>query len=565
MLNRITLWVSSVKSLKFTQLLYFIFYRALGFRKVGEPELSNNFVTTATIPSGFTSDNILDDINHTVSFLNTPVVYQNNLLPWRDTGQKRLWQYHLHYFDFLHQKNISPESKSAFLDDWIIKNPQGSQPAWEPYTASLRIVNWIQYFAIIDVKPTWHSSLLLQARWLRANLEYHILANHYFENIKALLFAAIYFRNLEGKLSSEINSWWLFGRTQLLAELQEQFLPDGGHYERSPYYHLRMINNCLELLILIRDNSHQDHILIAKLTEIVEKGLLLSANIQRPDGEIPLFNDSVLHHGINFRELTHKAQLVGVAVPQTSSELCLVAADDTGIYGAKVQNDWLMMDCGDIGPAYQPGHTHCDFLSYELMISQQMIVVDTGVFEYDPTPARISSRATAAHNTMKLNNLEQSQVWSSFRVARRAKKLWASVERQKNEILVRGAYRGFYHRGKCAVHHRHLNISLDSSGAKFSEIRVVDKMEIADGKMAKCESYLHFHPEIRIKAADHNMLTLIQSPSGKHIGTLQVEAADTWNIEEYSYSSEFGVAIPAQKLVIGSQDNGTAYRLCFVD
>jgi len=74
----------------------------------------------------------------------------------------------------------------------------------------------------------WLASLWSQTAWLERNFEYHLLANHLFKNAKALLFAGSYF---EDPAAGE----WLHKGAQVLAEqLVEQFLPDGGHFERSP-------------------------------------------------------------------------------------------------------------------------------------------------------------------------------------------------------------------------------------------------------------------------------------------------------------------------------------------
>ena len=65
-------------------------------------------------------------------------------------------------------------------------NPAGTGDGWEPYTVSLRIVNWIKLFLREDfsgrVQPAWLDSLHQQAAWLERNIEYHILANHYLKN-----------------------------------------------------------------------------------------------------------------------------------------------------------------------------------------------------------------------------------------------------------------------------------------------------------------------------------------------------------------------------------------------
>ena len=74
----------------------------------------------------------------------------------------------------------------------------------------------------------------------------------------------------------------------------------------------------------------------------------------------------------------------------------------------------LIFDCGPLGPDYQPGHGHCDVLSYELSLHGQRVVVDTGVSTYEPGPERSYERSTAAHNTLRIDGEEQAEIVGEF-------------------------------------------------------------------------------------------------------------------------------------------------------
>ena len=62
-----------------------------------------------------------------------------------------------------------------------------------------------------------------------------LLGNHLFENVAAL---AIVGNCFDGPSARQ---WLHVGRTLLERELQEQILPDGGHFERSPMYQSRVV------------------------------------------------------------------------------------------------------------------------------------------------------------------------------------------------------------------------------------------------------------------------------------------------------------------------------------
>jgi hypothetical protein len=66
----------------------------------------------------------------------------------------------------------------------------------------------------------------------------------------------------------------------------------------------------------------------------------------------------------------------------------------------------MIIDCDAVSPSYQPGHTHCDMLSYELALDGRPVFVDTGVYDYEPSAERAWSRSTRAHNTVGVDGAE---------------------------------------------------------------------------------------------------------------------------------------------------------------
>src|SRR5207248_6384086 len=71
----------------------------------------------------------------------------------------------------------------------------------------------------------------------------------------------------------------------LRRELGEQVLPDGGHYERSPAYHLVVLRDLLEV------QAASPH---SWLAEAIEGMRAFAAALARPDGAPALFNDGTV-------------------------------------------------------------------------------------------------------------------------------------------------------------------------------------------------------------------------------------------------------------------------------
>ncbi len=490
------------------------------------------------------------DSENSFTCLNQTIEFEESHVNWNPSNSSRLWCYHLHYFDQLRDTNRSMDNKQFLLENWIKNNPQGTHPAWEPYTASLRIVNWVAFMlgrsAPKRLPTHWLDSLYEQTLWLERNDERHILANHYFENIKALLFAGVFFQG------SNATRWLNRGKRLLLEQLSEQFLDDGGHYERSPHYHALMLENLLDLLNLSKSNSGILGVDVeTALENCVERGLAFLHRITTPDGTVPLLNDSVKNAAPSVAKLYEYAgNLYDIKPPYHTNEIELINEPDSGLYGYRRKGDMLLIDCGDIGPDYQPGHTHCDFLSFELMLDGQMLVVDSGVYEYQAGKMRSYVRSTAAHNTVSVDGQEQSEIWGEFRVARRAEKLQADIAHTEDGCIeFRGSYSGFPQVAGRITHQRKILCEFKDNGDSF----VIN--DLIQGKgIHRIDSFLHFHPDIELieKEAGRWSLVLENRVVAQVTIMHSQEQQISTRIESGWYCPEFGIRQENKSLIIST-------------
>ena len=424
-------------------------------------------------------------------FLNTERAFADGSIDWVCADLPKLWRYNLHYFDYVHDPNRSEVERAQLVDHWIRHNPPGRQDAWEPYTVSLRIVNWIKYFMSTaapgaDVPLHWTASLGSQCAWLRRNIEYHLLANHLFKNAKALLFAGTYFK---GPMADD---WLQKGSGILIEQLEEQFLNDGGHYERSPMYHAIMVEDLLDLIALDRAAPNvMPATVLDALTRKAIPALAFLRDLTLPDGEIALFNDAA--HGIAASTqslFTYAARLLGTQPIYSRAEGELIDRPASGYFGWCGPTDGWLIDCGSVGPDYQPGHTHCDTLSYELLMDGRRVVIDTGVYDYEPGERRHRSRSTAGHNTVMVDGAEQSEIWGVFRVARRARAIEARVANDKGRISFFGAHDGYCRLPGSVVHRRTAEYAPNRSLEVCDELR-------GDGSHVM-ENRVHFAPGLHL-------------------------------------------------------------------
>ena len=72
-------------------------------------------------------------------------------------------------------------------------------------------------------------------------------------------------------------------------------------------------------------------------------------------------------------------------------------------------------------------------MSFELFKAGKPVIVNCGTYAYQ-CKERSFFRSTAAHNTVMVNDTEQSQCWGAFRMAKRSKVNVVSVS--ENSIVI---------------------------------------------------------------------------------------------------------------------------------
>ena len=449
---------------------------------------------------------------------------------WNNESPNKLWVYNLHYFEDLLSKNA--EEKRNFhlqlLSSWVDENPVGYGNGWEPYPTSLRIVNILKaWLGGLELDEKLRSSVFAQVSFLSNDLEKHLLGNHYFVNLKALLFAGVIFKN---------SGWSSIAENGLLAEIPEQILEDGANFELSPMYHSLMLVDMLDMFNLSKAyptmvSSQLDYL----LEEYIPKMLTFMEAMAHPDEGASFFNDSADGIAPTKAEIESYAEKLGFEIsPLDSSKAQIIDNANSGYICATAAGNKLIFDASPVGPDYIPGHAHADTLSFELSIGAQRVFVNSGTSEYGLGLKRLTQRKTASHNTVEIDGKDSSQVWSGFRVANRAEIISRHAE-QKNDrsielIASHNGYKSLF--GGC-IHTRKLIFSENS-------LIVSDSLE-RTFKYAKSRFY--FHPDLIISLED-NLLRIEGTEFILHSDLTGKVAS----LVDSSWYPEFGVELPNKML-----------------
>jgi hypothetical protein len=338
---------------------------------------------------------------------------------WNPAGVDRLWLYNLHYFDDLNALGAEArgDAHKALLTDWINTNIPAVGAGWEPYPVSLRVVNWIKWFLSgANAEPQWLHSLAVQLRWLRRRLEHHLLGNHLLANAKALIFGGVFF---EG---SEAEEWLRCGAALIAKELDEQVLADGGHFELSPMYHALAVEDVLDLTNLFDAAGQTVDSFGRRRAALRSRAAAMLQWLRcmtHPGGQVGLFNDCADGVAPTLAELEEYAARLGVAADRWRGPGIRHFADSGYVRVAR-GGMTAILDVARVGPDYLPAHAHADTLSFELSLGATRVIANGGTSCYGSTPRRHYERGTSAHTTVQVDGCDSSEVWSSFRVGRRA-------------------------------------------------------------------------------------------------------------------------------------------------
>jgi hypothetical protein len=431
-------------------------------------------------------------VSATFTFLNASVLMP--LVDWNYSANGKLWTYNLNYFDFLNQPALSLEDGLGLIRQFMART-DGLRDGLEPYPTSLRLINWIQFLSRYHYQDdTINRHLYAQAGLLNRRLEYHLAGNHLLENGFALLTAALYFQQAR----------WLARATKLVrAELSVQILPNGGHDERSPMYHQLLLDRLLDVLLALKHETWPDA--TAHLTYLdgqASRMLVWLEGITFRNGDVPMVNDAVWGVAPTTAQLQRKAQLVldlptsGDAHQRVKQGLDLILLPDDATTGYRMltfPRYELLADVGAIGPDHQPGHAHADTFSFVLYVDNQPFIVDSGTSTYAIGVRRVWERSTAAHNTVDVMDINSSEVWSGFRVGRRARPT-VTVNTASTLAARHDGYR------RLGITHGRTWLT------EPTQIRIIDQLTTPDKRDVAGVARLHFYPDLPVSLVGNRII-----------------------------------------------------------
>ena len=319
----------------------------------------------------------------------------------------------------------------AWIDvysDWLqtYPCPGGTIPAsnpvrdmWTDLQATSRTmdqINMLQYFIRSEnFTPQWLSTVLVAfhdcVESIRANYYHTFTSNHRLFEVQAVFYAGVMMPEF-----AKAPEWEREATSDLLNELEVQFLEDGMQNELDPSYHLAVFNIFHDIYSVAQANGRLSS-LPSDFMETLRKPAEFARDIMFPDYSVEKFNDTrVVASSYLVRNFKEFAEMF----PQDKSFEWLATKGKSGtqpdyLMAAYPASGWYMFRSGWTSAStmlvlknnYNPNNWwHCqpDNCHIGLYRNGRRFLPDAGVFSYGGSAAdnavRDSFRATSSHNTL---------------------------------------------------------------------------------------------------------------------------------------------------------------------
>ncbi|HEN47015.1 MAG TPA: alginate lyase family protein [Mizugakiibacter sp.] len=315
----------------------------------------------------------------------------------------------------------------------------------KPIDVAIRLLNWLWCFHFLRPGTDLVDAALLrivyaQVESIRVQLSpggNHLVLEALALQVYGTLFA-----------DTDYGRKWLdVGSTNLARESERQVAVDGVHTEQSMFYHQLVSTHFLKAQLTASRNGmlvgDGFATRLAGMLEYIHQSMkpdlthpmlgdgdqMLSDDREHWEAKVLLAARSVLLGRPLYRPflacLNDTALwflgLDANAVPSTSVEPASVAYPDTGLVVLRGHGHYLLFDAAPFGDPAYPHHGHADALSIELCLDGRSILMDLGGYAYRDDSLRRYFRGTRGHNTLVLDDTEQSETHGVFGYGRLAR------------------------------------------------------------------------------------------------------------------------------------------------
>lgn len=283
----------------------------------------------------------------------------------------------------------------ALVSEWINAPPNEALPH-RPDVTGARVAAWLGHYDFFAAtaddafRQRLMGRLVSDARTLSAALPAEELDARALTALKGLIAAAVALPEHAGFLIRALRF--------LPQEINRQVMPDGCHAERSPAAQLAALQDLTEIRALLQAAQTQPP---PALTSAIDRMAPALRVMRHGDGGLALFNGSK----------EESSSLIDIALTQAGrggrGPSALV---DGGFQRLQAGRSVLIVDCGAPPPPGVDRYAHAGTLSMELSVGRDRMIVNCGAFPAGNPEWRDATRATAAHSTLVIADVNSSEL-----------------------------------------------------------------------------------------------------------------------------------------------------------
>jgi uncharacterized heparinase superfamily protein len=414
------------------------------------------------------------------------------------------------------ESGITRANARALVDEWISVQGSWDPVAWQPEILSRRVTSWLSQAPLIlhDADDAFYRrflrSLVRQVRYLRHTAMEAREGVPRMQALIALTYAALCMSGQARHMRGAVK--------QLVAEIEYQILPDGGHISRNPG---ALIELLLDLLPLRHAFAARNIAPPPQLNNAIDRMMPMMRFFRHGDGNFAHFNG------------------MGPTLPDVMATILayddargapLSNAPHSGYQRAEAGEMLLLMDAGTPPPINVSQEAHAGCLAFEMSHGLQRIVVNCGLPGTNKETWRQVARATAAHSTVVFNDTSSCRFLESGSFKRLLgtpivsgpKDNQVSREDRGDAVILRASHDGYADRFK-VLHQRALKLAHDGSRIDGEDLFVATAGDMIPQHIAD-EFAVRFHLHPAIKA---NKLT------DGHGAMLMLPNREVWTFNAY--------------------------------
>jgi uncharacterized heparinase superfamily protein len=414
------------------------------------------------------------------------------------------------------ESGITRANARALVDEWIAVQGSFHPVAWQPEIMARRIVAWLSHAPLIlhdadeQIYRRFLRSLVRQVRYLRHTA---IEARDGVPRMQALVtlaYAALCMAGQARHMRGTIK--------QLVAEIDRQILPDGGHISRNPG---ALIELLLDFLPLRQAFQARNIAPPPQLNNAIDRMMPMMRFFRHGDGAFAHFNGM----GPTLPDL-----MATILANDDARGAPLANAPHSGYQRVELGELVLLMDTGRPPPINVSQEAHAGCLSFELSHGLQRVVVNCGLPRTNRETWRQVARATAAHSTVVFNDTSSCRFLEggSFKrllgtpIVSGPADIQVSREERADAVILRTSHDGYADRFK-VIHQRALKLALAGDRVDGEDLFVSTGGDVIPPDVAD-EFAVRFHLHPSVKA---NKLT------DGHGAMLMLPSRDVWTFNAY--------------------------------